>query len=112
MITLPYSLVIEATEDADFFGFYSPDLDGFGIGQSVSGGEGVGRMLAGAVSGPKGHGDAPLGPGAGAIRERFLGKDDGAASLRREPPGGPQPGDARADDDGAVGGHGGKYTGR
>ena len=36
MITLPYSLVIEATEDPDFFGFYSADLDGFtGIGHSI-----------------------------------------------------------------------------
>ncbi len=36
MIELPYSLVIEATEEPDFFGFYSPDLEGFtGIGQSV-----------------------------------------------------------------------------
>ena len=36
MITLPYSLVIEATEDADFFGFYSPDLEGFtGVGHSI-----------------------------------------------------------------------------
>src|SRR5215472_14799813 len=36
MITLPYSLVIEATEDPDFFGFYSSDLEGFtGIGHSV-----------------------------------------------------------------------------
>jgi predicted RNase H-like HicB family nuclease len=36
MITLPYSLVIEATEEADFFSFYSPDLEGFtGIGHSV-----------------------------------------------------------------------------
>ena len=36
MITLPYSLVIKATEDADFFGFYSPDLEGFsGVGHSV-----------------------------------------------------------------------------
>ena len=29
MIDLPYSLVIEATEEPDFFGFYSPDLEGF-----------------------------------------------------------------------------------
>jgi hypothetical protein len=37
MITLPYSLVIEATEDPDFFGFYSADLDGFtGIGYSFA----------------------------------------------------------------------------
>jgi len=36
MIDLPYSLVIEATEEPDFFGFYSPDLEGFtGVGQSI-----------------------------------------------------------------------------
>jgi len=36
MIKLLYSLVIEATEDPEFFGFYSPDLDGFsGVGHSV-----------------------------------------------------------------------------
>jgi len=36
MIELPYSLVIEATEELDYFGFYSPDLEGFsGIGHSV-----------------------------------------------------------------------------
>ncbi len=36
MIDLPYSLVIEATEEADFFGFFSPDLEGFsGVGHSV-----------------------------------------------------------------------------
>ena len=36
MITLPYSLIIEATDDPDFFGFYSPDLEGFtGIGHSI-----------------------------------------------------------------------------
>ncbi|MEK7264323.1 MAG: type II toxin-antitoxin system HicB family antitoxin [Bacteroidota bacterium] len=36
MILLPYSLVIEATDEPDFFGFYSPDLDGFtGIGHSI-----------------------------------------------------------------------------
>ncbi|MDO8692362.1 MAG: type II toxin-antitoxin system HicB family antitoxin [Dehalococcoidia bacterium] len=36
MIELKYSLVIEATEDPNFFGFYSPDLAGFtGIGNSV-----------------------------------------------------------------------------
>src|SRR5262245_55017569 len=32
----PYSLVIEATTDPSFFGFYSPDLEGFtGVGHSV-----------------------------------------------------------------------------
>ena len=36
MITLPYSLIIEATADPDFFGFYSTDLEGFtGIGHSI-----------------------------------------------------------------------------
>ncbi len=36
MIDLKYSLVIEATEDPIFFGFYSPDLEGFtGIGHSI-----------------------------------------------------------------------------
>ena len=36
MIELPYALVIEATQEPDFFGFYSPDLEGFtGIGHSV-----------------------------------------------------------------------------
>ena len=36
MIDLPYSLTIEATEEPDYFGFYSPELEGFtGIGHSV-----------------------------------------------------------------------------
>ncbi len=36
MIDLPYSLTIEATEEPDYFGFYSPDMEGFtGIGHSV-----------------------------------------------------------------------------
>jgi len=36
VIDLPYSLVIEATNEPDFFGFYSPELEGFsGIGHSV-----------------------------------------------------------------------------
>ena len=36
MIDLPYSLVIEATEESDYFGFYSTDLEGFsGIGHSI-----------------------------------------------------------------------------
>ena len=36
MIELPYSLVIEATEEPDYFGFYSTDLEGFsGIGHSI-----------------------------------------------------------------------------
>ncbi|MFH2003947.1 MAG: type II toxin-antitoxin system HicB family antitoxin [Bacteroidota bacterium] len=36
MIQLDYSLIIEATEEPDYFGFYSPDLEGFsGIGHSI-----------------------------------------------------------------------------
>lgn len=36
MLDLAYSLVIEATDDPDYFGFYSSDLEGFsGIGHSV-----------------------------------------------------------------------------
>jgi len=36
MIDLPYSLVIEATAEPDYIGFYSPELEGFaGIGHSV-----------------------------------------------------------------------------
>jgi predicted RNase H-like HicB family nuclease len=36
MIDMKYSLVIEATEDPNFFGFYSPDLEGFtGVGNSI-----------------------------------------------------------------------------
>ena len=36
MVDLQYSLVIEATEEPDFFGFYSTELEGFtGIGHSV-----------------------------------------------------------------------------
>jgi predicted RNase H-like HicB family nuclease len=36
MIDLKYSLVIEATDDPNVFGFYSPDLEGFiGIGHSA-----------------------------------------------------------------------------
>lgn len=36
MLDLCYCLVIEATEDPSFFGFFSPDLEGFtGTGRSV-----------------------------------------------------------------------------
>jgi len=36
MIDTKYSLVIEATDDPNFFGFYSPDLEGFtGVGNSI-----------------------------------------------------------------------------
>lgn len=36
MIDLQYSLIIEATEEPDYFGFFSPDLEGFtGVGHSV-----------------------------------------------------------------------------
>ncbi len=36
MIDLPYSIVIEATDKPDYFGFYSQELEGFsGIGHSI-----------------------------------------------------------------------------
>ena len=36
MLDLEYSLIIEATDDPDFFGFYSPELEGFtGVGHSI-----------------------------------------------------------------------------
>lgn len=36
MIELPYSLTIEATCDPNFFGFFSPELEGFsGVGHSI-----------------------------------------------------------------------------
>jgi predicted RNase H-like HicB family nuclease len=36
MIDLPYSLMIEATDEADYFSFYSPELEGFtGSGRSI-----------------------------------------------------------------------------
>ena len=36
MIDSKYSLIIEATSDPNFFGFYSPDLEGFtGVGHSI-----------------------------------------------------------------------------
>lgn len=38
MIELPYSLIIEATEEPDFFTFYSLDLPGFsGVAHSIEG---------------------------------------------------------------------------
>ncbi|MGQ9626915.1 MAG: hypothetical protein ACUVV0_08445 [Anaerolineae bacterium] len=51
MLELRYSLVIEATEDPNFFGFYSPDLEGFtGVGHSSEMGDGR------ACSSPSGNG--------------------------------------------------------
>ena len=36
MLKLDYSIVIEATDDPNYFGFYSPDLQGStGVGHSV-----------------------------------------------------------------------------
>ena len=36
MIDLEYSLIIEATGDPNFFGFYSEELEGFtGVGHSI-----------------------------------------------------------------------------
>ncbi|MBN2541913.1 type II toxin-antitoxin system HicB family antitoxin [bacterium] len=36
MIEIKYSLIIESTEDPNFFCFYSPELEGFtGVGHSI-----------------------------------------------------------------------------
>ena len=36
MSELDHSLIIEATKEPDYFGFYSPDLEGFtGIGHCI-----------------------------------------------------------------------------
>jgi len=36
MLDMKYSLLIEATDDLNSFGFYSPDLEGFtGVGNSI-----------------------------------------------------------------------------
>jgi predicted RNase H-like HicB family nuclease len=36
MIDLKYSLINEATDDPNFFGFFSPELEGFtGVGHSI-----------------------------------------------------------------------------
>ena len=36
MLDMPYSIIIEATDDPEFFGFFSPDLVGFsGVGHSI-----------------------------------------------------------------------------
>jgi predicted RNase H-like HicB family nuclease len=38
MIELPYSVIIEATEEPDFFTYFSPELPGFsGVGHSIEG---------------------------------------------------------------------------
>ncbi|HEX5411426.1 MAG TPA: type II toxin-antitoxin system HicB family antitoxin [Terriglobia bacterium] len=38
MINLQYSLIVEATDDPNFFGFYSPELEGFtGVDNSIEG---------------------------------------------------------------------------
>ncbi len=36
MLDMPYAIVIEATDDPEFFGFYAPELEGFsGVGHSI-----------------------------------------------------------------------------
>ena len=58
MIDLPYSLIIEATEDPTFFGFYSPELEGFsGAGHSIE------NCLSQARRGMREHVDALRGQG-------------------------------------------------
>ena len=47
MIDLPYSLVIEATNEPDYFGFYSEELEGF-YRRNLRTAEGIGELLDGA----------------------------------------------------------------
>jgi hypothetical protein len=61
--------------------FTCEDSDGFRIGQPVTRSHRVGCVLAGAVSGAQGHGNAPLGPGTGAVCEAFLGDENGGLAL-------------------------------
>jgi predicted RNase H-like HicB family nuclease len=50
MIELDYSLVIEATEEPDYFSFHSPELKGFtGVGHSIE------ECISKAKSGMKEH---------------------------------------------------------
>ena len=80
--------------------FTCEDADRLGVGQPVAGRHGVGRMLAGAVSGPERHGDPALGPRAGAIGQRFLSNEDHREAFGRQSPRRPEAGDSGADDDG------------
>ena len=91
--------------------FTCKDAYRLGIGQPVAGGEGVGRMLAGAVSGPERHGDPALGPRAGAIGQRLLGDEDHREAFGCQSPRRPEAGDSGADDDGRRGSHGEIYSG-
>jgi predicted RNase H-like HicB family nuclease len=72
MITLEYSVVIEATPDSNFFGFYSPELEGFsGIGRSVD--ECLERAAAGMeehVRSTSGYSASRVFPCLGRIRIR------------------------------------------
>ena len=81
--------------------FTCEDADGLGIGQPVAGRHGVGRMLAGAVTGPERHGDAALGPRAGAIGQRFLSNENHRKALGCQSPRRPEAGDSGAYYDGA-----------
>jgi len=50
MIDLPYSLIIGATEDPEYFGFFSPDLEGFtGIGHSMTQSTGQAAAFSGEI---------------------------------------------------------------
>ena len=89
--------------------FTCKNSDGLGIGQAVAGGQGVRGVLAGAVAGAERHRDTALGPCARAVGEGLLGDHHRRLTLRSEPPGRPEAGDARSDDHGASGSHGRKY---
>ncbi len=73
------------------------ELGDAAVAQAGAGGEGVLDVVLEAVLGGADGGDAPLGPGAVAELDLVLGDDQDAQAGRRRQ-GGPQPGDAAADD--------------
>jgi hypothetical protein len=62
-------------------------------------------MLTGAVTRSQRNGDAPLGPGAGAVGQGFLGDENDGDTFGCQPPRRPKSGDTGTYDDGAGSGH-------
>jgi hypothetical protein len=86
--------------------FVCQDVYGLGIGQPIARSQGVGCVLARAVTRTQRYGDSALGPGAGAVGQCFLGEEDGGDAFSRQPPCCPETGNSGSYDDGAGRGHG------
>ncbi len=65
------------------------DLDRMWIGEPVTGGKGVGRVLGGAVARRERHRDAALGPGRRAVAQQSLGHNHRTPARDGQPPGSP-----------------------